>query len=175
MKRGSVVVPMMEIYPISYRCMIYDPSTRRLGAMIKRQFGNWLPINCPEEQQRSLLLVYYHCPPFFPFSQLAPTPRTLILSPTCSPMLSSSKRRRSSTAACLCSPGPVSGRQPTPAWVSVCTSPDSPSSRIGPRLSELFKRSSPRGSARFSSSFPLLRERVSGGREVSLDSSEATS
>ena len=28
------------------------PSTRRLDAMIKRQFGKWLPINYSEEQQR---------------------------------------------------------------------------------------------------------------------------
>jgi len=54
----NVVVPMVEVYPKSLRCIICDPSTRRLGAMIKRQLENWLPKNYPEEQQRS--------PPFTP-------------------------------------------------------------------------------------------------------------
>ena len=50
---GSGVVPMMELYPMSFLNMICDPSTRRLGAMIKRQWLNRLPINYPEEQQHS--------------------------------------------------------------------------------------------------------------------------
>ena len=33
----SIVVPLMELYHIERSCMICDPSTRRLGAMIKRQ------------------------------------------------------------------------------------------------------------------------------------------
>ena len=46
----SVVIPMMEMYPMKHLYMICDPSTRRLGAMIKRQLAKRLPINYPEEQ-----------------------------------------------------------------------------------------------------------------------------
>ena len=53
--KGSVVGPVMEIYPIQHLCMICDPSTRRLGAVIKRQKVKQLPINYPEEQQHTIL------------------------------------------------------------------------------------------------------------------------
>jgi len=52
---------MMEIYPNTCGFMICNPSTRRLGALIKRQCPNRLPINHPEGQQpppiSSLLLL----------------------------------------------------------------------------------------------------------------------
>jgi len=49
----SVVGPVMEIYLMRLKCTICDPSTRRLGAMIRRQCQKRLQINYPEEQQRS--------------------------------------------------------------------------------------------------------------------------
>ena len=52
------VVPMIKLYPIWTLRIICDPSTRRLGAMIKRQSFKRLPINYPEKQQRLTSLLY---------------------------------------------------------------------------------------------------------------------
>ena len=58
----NVVVPMMEIYPNFDYCMICDPSTRRLGAIFKRQFPYRLPINYPEDPSVPLLHSLRSCP-----------------------------------------------------------------------------------------------------------------
>ena len=56
--------------------MICDPSTRRLGAMIKRRYEKRLPINYPEEQQQPLPLCSLpsHNHLKFPLSPLPPPP-----------------------------------------------------------------------------------------------------
>ena len=48
---------MLEVCPMQCQYMICDPSTRRLGAMIKRQFSNRLPINYPEAFHQHFLHV----------------------------------------------------------------------------------------------------------------------
>ena len=53
--------------------MIYDPSTRRFCALIKRQFLKRLPIKYPEEQQ--------HCPPPPPPPPPPSSPSSLVSRP----------------------------------------------------------------------------------------------
>ena len=67
----------MEIYLLRSYFMICDPSTRRLGVMIKSQFRNRLPVNYPEAQQCSLFLP----PPPFPTPTSSPRTTHSLLPP----------------------------------------------------------------------------------------------